>query len=94
MHDMWTVGDWPDIEASLLDEIRSNEMITKIVIEECVSRYDVRCETSTGFALAVVDISKAQPNAEQQARDLAADFAQTYGLNDYEFVALPGKEVK
>ena len=28
MHDVWIVGDWDDIETSLLEEIRSNKMIT------------------------------------------------------------------
>ena len=67
--------------------------VVKIVIEECVTRYDVRCETETGFALVVVDISKSKENAEQIARDLAADFAASYGLGQYEFSPLPKKDV-
>lgn len=65
-------------------------MIVRIVIEECMTRYDVRAESETGYAHDVRTIYKRNP--EQEARKLAQDMASEHGLDGYEFSPLPTKQ--
>ena len=66
--------------------------IIRIVIEECVSRYDVRGETETGYAQDIHEVYKTNPDALVRARWLAQEMAGKHGLTGYEYTPLPTKQ--